>query len=472
MIKRLEKQPTPEEIELSIQRDSCGRNEDIVQFVKLLGNIEGPYCIMLDSPWGDGKTFFVRSVEHVLKHLNSYIVGQDKLNRSELAPVTSKLEEIADGTFLPFYFNAWENDFFDDPLSPLFASMMAEFDGNGITDKEGANVLKILGKALDAASFFLRAKGISLPPMSGAVEALGSESLIDAFKKRKEIRSRVDELAEACRHEVADKLVIFIDELDRCRPDFAVRLLEQTKNIFQSDGIILVISTDSRQLAKAVGGMYGIGFDSSKFLERFYDLRMMLSPVDSYSFVYGENGAEDLFSSFGKELLKSKPLVIRDCMRLGKLEEARKYCHPIDGKTGATLFVKCILLPLLVFIEYQEPEMFRRITREGDYEALYEYGKGFQYFTETVKGCVRNIRSKGGADIDSINADVTDDEKRQYVTDICRIIFDSDRRSEELYKANMRTHQPYKFYEKYHRVCTLLEFPTEDDTDQGLRQTV
>lgn len=467
MIKRLETPPTPEEIELSIQRDSCGRNEDIVQFVKLLGSVEGPYCIMLDSPWGDGKTFFVRSVEHVLKHLNQYIINGGTLDEGKLAPVACKLADA--GLFLPFYFNAWENDFFEDPLSPLFASMAAEFSRMGITDKDGASFREIAGGVLDIIADVCQTCMIPVPHLSGAINAASGESLIDAFEKKKEIRSRVDQLAEACRHEVADKLVIFIDELDRCRPDFAVRLLEQTKSLFQSDGIILVISTDSEQLANAVGGMYGSGFDSRKFLERFYDRRVTLSPVDSYSFVYGTGGNRDLFSCFKEELLKSETLVIRDCMRLSKLDDAERYCRSTDGKTGSPLFVKCILLPLLVFIEYLDPAMFKRITRERRYEDLYDYGKEFQWFTRTA---AEAMASAGNSYTVPEPFVTRDDAIKQYVVDVCRIIFDKDRESTELFDSMGRINDsgPYLIYRRYNRICTLLEFPT-DSSDQGRQQT-
>lgn len=462
MIKRLETPPTPEEIELSIQRDSCGRNEDIVQFVKLLGSIEGPYCIMLDSPWGDGKTFFVKSVEHVLKHLNPYIINDGTLNKGKLAPVAGKLADA--GLFLPFYFNAWENDFFDDPASVLFASMAAEFDRLELT-KEDSDTVKCITSFTDFALSLFK-----LPEISDIAETMRGQSLIDELEKRQILRSHMETLAQECKREIANTLVIFIDELDRCRPDFAVRLLEQTKSLFQSGEVILVISTDSGQLANAVGGMYGSGFDSGKFLERFYDRRVTLSPVDSYSFVYGTGGNGDRFSCFKEELLKSEALVIRDCMRLSKLDDAERYCRSTGCKTGSQLFVECILLPLLVFIEYLDPAMFKRITRGGRYEDLYDYGKKFQWFTGTA---AEAMASAGNSYTVPEHFASRNDAMKQYVVDVCRFIFDKDRESTELFDSMGRIDDssPQLIYKRYHRICTLLEFPT-DSSDQGWQQTV
>ena len=71
-MKRLEVAPTPEAIADSIANDTASRNGELVDFVKLIDSIEGPYNLLLDAPWGDGKTFFVRSLEEVLKSLNPH----------------------------------------------------------------------------------------------------------------------------------------------------------------------------------------------------------------------------------------------------------------------------------------------------------------------------------------------------------------------------------------------------------------
>ena len=62
-IARLEKEPTCENIAEAISEDAAGRNDDLVAFVELLRRIDGPSTVMLDAPWGEGKTFFVKSAQ-------------------------------------------------------------------------------------------------------------------------------------------------------------------------------------------------------------------------------------------------------------------------------------------------------------------------------------------------------------------------------------------------------------------------
>ena len=279
-MKRLEVLPTPEAIADSIQKDTAGRNDELVDLVKLIDSIDGPYSLLLDAPWGDGKTFFVRSLEEVLKALNPQIESDEAIT-AKLAPITNQLGDV--GTpYLPFYFNAWEHDFADDPMCALFASMAATFEKDGV-DKE-RSIAECLAKLVEAAASFVNIN----VDVAGISEALSGKSIIQAYKERTKLRELTDELAEKSILEVANRLVIIIDELDRCRPDFAVRLLEQTKSLFQSENIIVIISADSLQLAHATAGLYGPSFDSQHFIERFFDYRLIMEPVDACTVATGE----------------------------------------------------------------------------------------------------------------------------------------------------------------------------------------
>jgi hypothetical protein len=66
-------------------------------------------------------------------------------------------------------------------------------------------------------------------------------------------------------------LFVFIDELDRCRPSYALRLLEEVKHIFGISGVVYVISTNIDQLQNSVCAVYGSGFDGRGYLRRMFD---------------------------------------------------------------------------------------------------------------------------------------------------------------------------------------------------------
>ena len=71
-------------------------------------------------------------------------------------------------------------------------------------------------------------------------------------------------------------LVIIIDELDRCRPTYAIELLEITKHLFSVDHIIFILATNKSALAHSVKALYGYEFDAAGYLHRFFDLDLQL----------------------------------------------------------------------------------------------------------------------------------------------------------------------------------------------------
>ena len=81
-------------------------------------------------------------------------------------------------------------------------------------------------------------------------------------------------------------LVLLVDELDRCRPNFAIDLLEVLKHIFSVPGVYSVVATDSDQLAHTAQGAYGAGFDGAGYLKRFFDFQYLLPEPERQAMAY------------------------------------------------------------------------------------------------------------------------------------------------------------------------------------------
>lgn len=83
-IVRLEKEPTWENIADSINEDTAGRNAELVAFIEMLQCIDGPYTVMLDAPWGEGKTFFVKSAQCIMNALNGSQLSEVDVHDSRI----------------------------------------------------------------------------------------------------------------------------------------------------------------------------------------------------------------------------------------------------------------------------------------------------------------------------------------------------------------------------------------------------
>ena len=243
----------------------------LVEFLaSLIGRLEGPFVLALDSPWGTGKTTIVKMLQ-------------------------AKLE--AD-QFQCVYFNAWKVDYVTDPLVALVSALddihlndegaESAFRGHLKTAKKitSAVAKRAVVAGVKAATLGILDIEDDLEKMvaDGAGEVAGN--LVDAFQKEKqalekfryEVEKAVKQLKAAGKKET---LVFFIDELDRCRPTFAIEMLERIKHLFDVLNIVFVLSVDKSQLEASTAAVYGQKINAPEYLRRFIDLEYGIPMVQT-----------------------------------------------------------------------------------------------------------------------------------------------------------------------------------------------
>ncbi len=234
------------------QYDALGREKDCFSLVDFIKNSEPPFTLAVDAEWGNGKTIFI---EMLRAHLSK------------------------EG-FRSVFFNAWECDFCEDPLAPLIVEISKEFSEDPSMKEKiksmGNAVLQVIKAvaplipspiqpALQATFNILDFVGGNLETeKSGPIEDY--EKYRDALEK---FRNCLEEFAS--KDEKGYPLVVFIDDLDRCRPDFAVKVLERVKHIFDVSSLFFVIAINKKEFSSIVKSFYGCE-DGEKYLEKFFDL--------------------------------------------------------------------------------------------------------------------------------------------------------------------------------------------------------
>lgn len=255
--------------------DKFDRESEVLNIVELITKISDPCTIAIDSPWGTGKTTFLKFLE---------------------AELQKKQVRVS-------YFNAWENDFDREPFLLILNHIIKQFlEKKDIEDikKISIKVLKSIAVNGSKAIVDLVAPigiGNRLVEISEeAISALAGEVFDNLTKEEKEVKSLQDKLSSLI--EKDNKMVILIDELDRCKPSFSIELLERIKHIFNTPNIIFVLGTDLKQLGKAISGVYGENYDGEKYLERFFDFEINLNTPDYNKFwqslVKNYTGRDDL----------------------------------------------------------------------------------------------------------------------------------------------------------------------------------
>lgn len=259
-MKRLDLDPTDENIKNSILNDSLERNKYIKTFYELLRYSEDIHTIAIDGAWGSGKTFFAKELCQVI---NNCAKDDDENEIKEAIGI-----ENPDTSVCAVYYDAWKNDNDLDPVVSILLEIADQL--KEIIDISNIKISSIIGEICKP----VLNKYIPLPLKINA--SLQVDDLLKNYKESKIFEGKIKQVFNDLPKEHCNKLIIFIDELDRCKPTYAVELLERIKHYFTDDRLIFVFTINSSQLQHSIKKCYGNEFDAYNYLDRFFDLRLNL----------------------------------------------------------------------------------------------------------------------------------------------------------------------------------------------------
>ena len=272
--------------------DKLGRKEPAEILTGLVYSFDGPCVIAIDAAWGRGKTTFLQMWT---QHL-----------RNEGCPVVA--------------FNAWETDFSNLPLLALTDELIEEIDSLRSSNAKLLEDFKTTARKVLPRAGIELVQGVAASfagPAAGSwtgklLECIVEEQLSEYGRVKKaivEFRTAIQDVA----FELGDNddtrrpLVIVIDELDRCRPTYAIELLEIAKHLFSVDGVVFALGINRGELEHSVRAVYGADFDGAEYLRRFFDIDFQLPEPDRHKFIdaqlseleidrYFESGQQDVQS--------------------------------------------------------------------------------------------------------------------------------------------------------------------------------
>jgi hypothetical protein len=275
------------------------------------------YVLNLNAEWGAGKTYFLKRWSEDIK---------------EHYPVV--------------YVDAWKKDYSDDPLMTVISSIIDQLRKQAGKDKNSPEFKvprKLIGLLKAAApgigrGLFKRYVGIdpveimnadddneeigNIKGEDGGDVSDGNGKPIDmSFAASEAVKYLIDEhdaksaAIESLKISVFEWVTavvglkgkklpafVFIDELDRCRPSYAVEMLETIKHIFDIKGVVFVVATDTEQLQHAVKAVYGEGFDAKIYLGRFFNSRYSLKAPNLENFLEVHSDASKLSGDYLRDL--------------------------------------------------------------------------------------------------------------------------------------------------------------------------
>ncbi len=262
------------------------------------GPSPGSFVLEIDAEWGVGKSFFLDRFAQQLRQ-SGHLVA---------------------------VVNAWKDDHLEDPFVAIVASIdevlspykktsaklkraleNTMHNAGEIVLKAGGGLFrqglrKVMGKAADEIGDILdgsQAQTSSEDAIDAAAKEVGDaldsivdkafQAMIDDYRARNaSTQSFRENLGLALRrlsHNTKLPLFVLVDELDRCRPSYAVALLERVKHLFDVPNVVFVFATNADQLRHSISGAYGQGFDGGGYLHRFFDRTYKFDDVEPEALV-------------------------------------------------------------------------------------------------------------------------------------------------------------------------------------------
>ena len=239
--------------------DALQREQYATALTNLLDGQVSPLVVSLNGTWGSGKTFFLKR-------------WQAQLNKNG---------------FKSIYFNAWEDDHCGDPMVAIIGQIWESLKGSDLNEigKSIKESVKPLLTKTVLNSVYTLTNGI-VDLKADELKSVAERTIDDYFttrEQRDELKKRLSEMASKVAGDTKHPMIFIIDELDRCRPTFAIELLERVKHIFDVPNLVFVFGVDRKQLGGAIQSVYG-NIDIDGYLRRFFDMELMIPVCDSKLF--------------------------------------------------------------------------------------------------------------------------------------------------------------------------------------------
>jgi hypothetical protein len=275
--------------------DKLGRDVFVNKIISIIKLSKTGAVVAVDGKWGVGKSVVARL-------LNAKILAEGGCS---------------------IYYDAFVNDYIDDSVISILCAINRKLRPEGEQSTINQTGLMEASKAV-CKNLVKIGTGTAVRILSGGLisadEILGTEAgkelsnklgdsveqLIDERIKScneaeasiERFKNKLQEIASGIKEETKLPFIVIIDELDRCRPNFAVSMIESIKHLFSVSNVVFVLFYNQSQITASIKGLYGQNIDSEDYLHKFIDIRLSLPSTRGVRADYLEQYARNLSQKF------------------------------------------------------------------------------------------------------------------------------------------------------------------------------
>lgn len=255
-------------------------------------------------------------------------------------------------------YNAWESNLFDNPLIPILYEVGKLQKKSGKIKSGALKVVKSLPKIITGT--LSNVHGVDL-------KALIDDTNI--FVEYDNYRKALEEFRSILTGFCKDKIVLFlVDELDRCLPDYQIKVLEALYHLFEIPNLIVVIALDKQQLESSIKDKFGESLNTLGYLAKFINYHIDLPDENDNGFIKslmrfecsGYVDETSMVKDFIVKLFYMMGYSIRECQRV--VNEMNLICNKDDGDGEKTKWKYWypILIALILIVKHSEDAIYRK----------------------------------------------------------------------------------------------------------------
>lgn len=242
-------------------QDKIGREEIVDKICGLVGSLKKDknFCLAINGAWGSGKSFVLGLIEEKLSKKQEYIIIK---------------------------YDAWENTFYSDPLIAILSCVI-----DGIEEKlylverteekvkkaakTGVNTLAKLSTKIEKLKAVIEGIKAIIKDFHNPIDTAALDDFKSYQKLLKATKEILNEITQAGEYrEKQTKLVILVDEIDRCLPDEQLKILERLHHLFDVKNCAVIVAMNCACIANVVKNVYDM--DGSEYLRKFFSITYKL----------------------------------------------------------------------------------------------------------------------------------------------------------------------------------------------------
>lgn len=240
--------------------------KQIVDLAMVLSEKRKNCCFAIEGEWGSGKSFVLENIQECLQPEQSEETGTDR--------------------FFIVRYDCWKYDYYEEPIVAIISVLRNQIDQyiNLLTDDAKRALLKTVKNAITKIAVeAIQAKtGIDIDGVGEVPE--GDEKIYDKYfgfqKVIKKVQNQIEKISQI------QTVVIMVDELDRCLPLYAIKVLERIHHVFNEiENVVVIVAMEKKQISNSLHQIYGDEMDVDRYLKKIIAFSFKLDNGSAHNFI-------------------------------------------------------------------------------------------------------------------------------------------------------------------------------------------